>query len=538
MTGNTTSHRGKQTNTVEDATISALPLLPAQMEDLHIPFSNQAAFWRPRHAAASPMLGHVPFLFWLMGTVRPRIVMQSDVGDGVVYMALCQAADRLGDSVMCLGIQANEPLIPAAMQEQHDTHYSDFSELFHGNLINAAQRFNGEIDLLVLNKAVDGHAMDSLQNELLPRLSDRAVILLCHPRDVFPDISVRNVLLPKQTKPIIIDPVSACGQEIEVVLYGKHQSERLKLLADQHPGKPAYLATRQVFSRLGQGVEAIQKVEDLRKERDHLNNLFQSAQAALEQHEKELAAKSAEANSARASEAIEVSKQAEVLGRLYDLGRELSEKEREAAELAIERSRLEARIKEVEILATAHSAEREAALEVQITNLRTEKAAHRVAYDKKIDELNAEMTALAADKTALEQELAEARNAHEERIHDIVVLTKAYEKEKQNPQSMQKQATSQSLQMEERIASVYRAAGVEIGRVVMALLPKDKGVVWKKGVPLGDKAKILLANQIVDPEWYLAQHPDVAAAGMDPAVHYVLHGAEEGRMPRRILQEE
>ncbi|WP_376742667.1 hypothetical protein [Ensifer canadensis] len=464
MTGNTTSHRGKQPNTVEAATISALPLLPAQIEDLHIPFSNQAAFWRPRHAAASPMLGHVPFLFWLMGTVRPRIVMQSDIGDGVVYMALCQAADRLGDSVMCLGIQANEPLIPPAMLEQHDTHYSDFSELFHGSLINAAQRFNGEIDLLVLNKAIDGHAMESLQNDLLPRLSDRAVILLCNPEDVFPDISVRNVLLPKQTKPIVIDPVSAGGQKIEVVLYGKHQSERLNLLADQHPGKPTYLATRQAFSRLGQGVEAIQKVEDLRKERDHLNRLFQSAQAALEQHEKELAAKSAEANAARASEAVEVSRQAEVLGRLYDLGRELSEKEREAADLATERSRLEARIMDVEILSTA-----------QIANLEAEKAAHRVAFDKQLEELKAEMATLAADKTALKQELAEARNAHEERIHDIVVLTKAYEKERQSPQLMQKQATSQILQMEERIASIHRAAGVEIGRVVMALLPKDKG---------------------------------------------------------------
>lgn len=516
MTGNTTSHRGKQTNTVEDATISALPLLPAQIEDLHIPFSNQAAFWRPRHAAASPMLGHVPFLFWLMGTVRPRIVMQSDVGDGVVYMALCQAADRLGDSVMCLGIQANEPLIPTAMQEQHDTHYSDFSELFHGNLINAAQRFNGEIDLLVLNKAIDGHAMDSLQNELLPRLSDRAVILLCHPGDVFPDISVRNVLLPKQTKPIIIDPVSACGQEIEVVLYGKHQSERLKLLADQHPGKPAYLATRQVFSRLGQGVEAIQNVEDLRKERDHLSSLFQSAQAALEKQENELTAKLAEANAAKASEAVEVSRQAEALARLFDLGRDLAEKEREVTDLITERSRLEAKIEEGETRAKARTAEKEAevkALEAQITNLRIE-------------------------KSDIQQELAAARNAHQERIQDIVVLTKAYEAEKQNPQLMQKQAALQTLQMEEKIASIYRAAGVEIGRVVRALLPKGKGILWKKGGRLEDKAKILVANQIVDPEWYLAQHPDVAAAGMDPAVHYVLHGAEEGRIARRILEEE
>ena len=36
-----------------------------------------------------------------------------------------------------------------------------------------------------------------------------------------------------------------------------------------------------------------------------------------------------------------------------------------------------------------------------------------------------------------------------------------------------------------------------------------------------------------DPEWYLAAYPDVAQAGVDPWEHYQLHGAGEGRLPRR-----
>src|SRR5579859_6177663 len=36
----------------------------------------------------------------------------------------------------------------------------------------------------------------------------------------------------------------------------------------------------------------------------------------------------------------------------------------------------------------------------------------------------------------------------------------------------------------------------------------------------------------VDQAWYLAQYPDVAAAGMDPVVHYLEHGWREGRDPR------
>ena len=36
-----------------------------------------------------------------------------------------------------------------------------------------------------------------------------------------------------------------------------------------------------------------------------------------------------------------------------------------------------------------------------------------------------------------------------------------------------------------------------------------------------------------DAQWYLAAYPDVAQAGIDPWEHYLRHGAEEGRLPRR-----
>ena len=42
---------------------------------------------------------------------------------------------------------------------------------------------------------------------------------------------------------------------------------------------------------------------------------------------------------------------------------------------------------------------------------------------------------------------------------------------------------------------------------------------------------MLVDRGVVDPEWYLKRNPDVADAGMEAAVHYVLHGADEGRQP-------
>lgn len=35
--------------------------------------------------------------------------------------------------------------------------------------------------------------------------------------------------------------------------------------------------------------------------------------------------------------------------------------------------------------------------------------------------------------------------------------------------------------------------------------------------------------------WYLERHPDVARAGVDPILHYVLHGADAGYFPHPLF---
>jgi len=38
-------------------------------------------------------------------------------------------------------------------------------------------------------------------------------------------------------------------------------------------------------------------------------------------------------------------------------------------------------------------------------------------------------------------------------------------------------------------------------------------------------------NALFDTSWYLQHNPDVAAAGMDPLLHYEIWGWKEGREP-------
>jgi hypothetical protein len=46
------------------------------------------------------------------------------------------------------------------------------------------------------------------------------------------------------------------------------------------------------------------------------------------------------------------------------------------------------------------------------------------------------------------------------------------------------------------------------------------------------QAVALTRAGLFDPIWYLEKYPDVKKAGVDPAEHYVRHGAGEGRLPR------
>jgi hypothetical protein len=43
--------------------------------------------------------------------------------------------------------------------------------------------------------------------------------------------------------------------------------------------------------------------------------------------------------------------------------------------------------------------------------------------------------------------------------------------------------------------------------------------------------ELIRSSPLFDPEFYLSVYPDLAASAVDPAAHYFLHGAEEGRNP-------
>ena len=52
-----------------------------------------------------------------------------------------------------------------------------------------------------------------------------------------------------------------------------------------------------------------------------------------------------------------------------------------------------------------------------------------------------------------------------------------------------------------------------------------------------DEARVALirGSGLFDPDWYLASNPDVAARGVEPALHYLKFGVKEGRFPNPLF---
>src|SRR6516165_1072683 len=69
----------------------------------------------------------------------------------------------------------------------------------------------------------------------------------------------------------------------------------------------------------------------------------------------------------------------------------------------------------------------------------------------------------------------------------------------------------------------------------MAVIPQPKTGWLAMLARLMQRRTAGTAMPLFDSAYYLRMSPDVVAAGNDPYVHYVRHGAEEGRKPHPLF---
>ena len=335
--------------------------------DAPLALSSRAIFWSPRYMAPSPTLLHLPFLFWLVETMRPASVVQLGLRDGVGFMGLCQAIDKLGLESVCMGLNLTQDAgtkLPDKLRETHNALYSDFSFILTDELHRAARHMrSARIDLLVIDAAVDEAFLTSLQAHWTDLLSDHAVIVLHAPEECLSSPEAKafhdNLL---QAHPAISFPQAQPG--LDVILFGKEHPDRLRHLAQLDLGAPGYLSARSVFTRLGQGIESSQQARSRNFALDKAKAALKDMETRFAGLEKDYKAATDQIEAAQTSEEAQIAENATLQAQIFDLQQALDQARTDSAnveeteKLRAELQKRDAALKDLEEALTAEQAKR------------------------------------------------------------------------------------------------------------------------------------------------------------------------------------
>ena len=174
--------------------------------------------------------------------------------------------------------------------------------------------------------------------------------------------------------------------------------------------------------------------------------------------------------------------------------------------------------------------ELECALEAQARQLEL-KRRQEDARRRRTEDLEAALEFRSAEVASLSVQLTDAS-------HRIVELRSALGAEVIQLQSV-KMSTSWKLTLPlRRFAEKFPWSARQLRRVLKLFweaLTFQLGSRVRSRIRRNLNGRLLVSSKLFDRDWYLGQYPDVRVGDIDPVLHYLEHGASEGRNPSALF---
>jgi hypothetical protein len=229
-------------------------------------------FWAPDRLDAAPRSEHLPFLFWLVDSLRPFTLVELAEAPSTAYLGLCQAVSRLRLPTRCYAIPRRRSGSDE-LTRHHDARYAQFSQL-----MPVEQLFerldDGNVDLISID-AMETGALARHYRAWLPKLSKRAVMVvhgIDDPAIATDALELWHVLTEKYPHFEFMH-----GAGLGILGIGDDLPPALQHLLALDGTAPRALEVREMFARLGSAVAMQAELADLRR---RLNAALDSDQVA------------------------------------------------------------------------------------------------------------------------------------------------------------------------------------------------------------------------------------------------------------------
>jgi hypothetical protein len=498
-------------------------------------------FRQPDRAVNPPSwLEHVPFAFWLMDVLRPRVLVELGTHSGNSYAAFAQAVQFLGLPTAAYAVDTWRGDSQAGFYDEdvfedwsqyHDQRFSAFSRLVRSTFDEAAAHFaDGSIDLLHLDGCHTYEAASADLRRWRPKLGRTAVILIHDTNVREGDFGTWRVWEELRSDHPTFEFLH--GHGLGVVGLGNDLPEPLRWLLGRDLSARDVNDARLFFSRLGAVVSARFAAAELRRE-------LEAGKARM--HEAEGAEEDSRAAIARLTD-----EHARLTAQLAGTEVALAEARAQAENLAAQHAEVVSRLNgELEIVrrqlgeTTARLDEREEALQRHI-RLAAD-LYHRGQEGSRRAEGKAHAEGPAASRPAtpaLPPRLITSSNRLLRRTRRLPATLSAVGLLPAHGHRTSRSAARLLLAPAAlRDAHLILSSGLFDERYYRDCNPDVAG---SRMTPLSHyllrgAAEGRNPHPLFDAQFYLQSNPDVASTGINPLVHYLRRGAFEGRSPHPLF---